>query len=171
MDGLLGFFSRWNPESNQALRMNAMAEPMRKDGVGSRFGHSQWVALGLFMFLACFGLLGKHGLLEPDEGRYAEMSREMLAGGNWLVPTLHGAAHPQKPPIIYWLTAGAMACFGPSEWAVRLPSAFAALGTGWLTYVIGRRLFGARAGMAAMIMLLTSVQFFVLARMITPDMA
>ena len=148
-----------------------MAEPMRKDGVGSRFGHWQWVALGLFMFLACFGLLGKHGLLEPDEGRYAEMSREMLAGANWLVPTLHGAAHPQKPPIIYWLTAGAMACFGPSEWAVRLPSAFAALGTGWLTYVIGRRLFGVRAGIAAMIMLLTSVQFFILARMITPDMA
>lgn len=147
-----------------------MAEPMRQQSRAPRSVGWRWIALGLFLGVSCFGLLGKHGLIEPDEGRYAEMAREMLTGGNWLVPTLHGSAHPQKPPLIYWSTALAMSCFGHTEWAARLPSAFAALGTAWLTYTIGRRLFGMRAGIAAMVLLLTSLQFFVLTRMLTPDM-
>lgn len=126
----------------------------------------------LFVFLAIciFTLLGNRALNEPDEGRYAEMSREMLVSGDWWVPTLHGLAHLQKPPLIYWFTAAGFQLFGLTEWSARLPSALAALGTAWLTFVIGRRLFRVEAGMAAAVVLVTSVEFFVLARMLTPDM-
>ncbi|HEX4606728.1 MAG TPA: dolichol-phosphate mannosyltransferase, partial [Urbifossiella sp.] len=44
-------------------------------------------------------------LLEPDEGRYAQIPREMLASGNWVVPTLQGEPYLDKPPLLYWLVA------------------------------------------------------------------
>lgn len=126
--------------------------------------------LAVLILLSIFALLGSRGLNEPDEGRYAEMGREMLEGQDWLVPTLHGFAHYQKPPIIYWLTAASLNAFGINEWAARLPSATAAVLTAWFTFIIGRRLFGERAGIFAAVVLVTSLEFFALARMLTADM-
>lgn len=136
------------------------------DGVGLW----SWILLTSFVLIACFALLGSRGLNEPDEGRYAEVSREMLKSGDWLVPTLHGLVHPQKSPIIYWLIAGSFKVFGHHEWAARLPGALAAVGIAWLTFLTGRYLFGTRVGIAATVVLVTSLEFFALARVLTPDM-
>ncbi len=73
--------------------------------------------------LAWFGALAGPRLVNPDEGRYTEVAREMAAGGDWLVPRLNGAPHWAKPPLTYWLTAGSLRLFGATEWAARLPSA------------------------------------------------
>jgi 4-amino-4-deoxy-L-arabinose transferase-like glycosyltransferase len=113
--------------------------------------------------------LGQNGLIEPDEGRYAEIPREMLENGDWLVPTLNGVPHFQKPPVIYWLTAVSYSWVGMNETAARLPSVLAGLGILALTYGMGCR-WGRRVGLTAAIILASTIQFFVLARMITPDM-
>ena len=117
-----------------------------------------------------FTLLGWRGLNEPDEGRYAEIGREMAVSGNWLVPQLNGFMHFQKPPLIAWATAGAIRLFGANEWAVRLPCALPALATVMLTAWMGAALFGERRAFLAGLVLLSSAEFFILARMLTPDM-
>ncbi len=132
-------------------------------------------ALRILLLTAAFALalgtlLGGRPLLEPDEGRYAEIAREMLRDGDWLVPHLNGVPHFQKPPLLYWFTASSFALFGLNEWAARLPSALAAAGTLALTFWIGRMLAGARVGLAAAGVLLASLEFFLLARSLTPDM-
>src|SRR2546426_437868 len=83
-------------------------------------------ALAVFVL---FFQLGTRGLNEPDEGRYSEVSREMVASGDWLVPRFNGVEHLSKPPVTYWLVAASLKTFGVNEWAARLPAALAALGT------------------------------------------
>ena len=130
----------------------------------------QPIALALFASLALFLFLGSRGLNEPDEGRYGELGREMALSGDWLVPTLNGIPHFQKPPVIYWATAASMRLLGVNEWGARLPSALAALGIVALTYWIGASLFGQKTGVAAGVILLSSIGFFVGAHLLTPDM-
>lgn len=129
----------------------------------------RWLLLTVAV-VALFTLLGSRGLNEPDEGRYAEIGREMAATGSWLVPHLNGFEHFQKPPLLYWATATAIGVFGANEWAARLPSALAALGTVLLTAWLGSTLFHRRAGFLAGLILLSTAGFFILARVLTPDM-
>ncbi|PYI87138.1 MAG: hypothetical protein DME26_07040 [Verrucomicrobia bacterium] len=128
------------------------------------------IFLAIAVVAALFLFLGTHGLIEPDEGRYAEIGREMAADGDWVIPHMDGFAHLSNPPMIYWLTAASIKAFGANEWAARLPSALAALGTVWLVFLTGRSLFGPAAGIAAALVLLSSLEFFILARTLTPDM-
>ncbi len=118
--------------------------------------------------------LGSYGLLEPDEGRYAEIAREMAApDASWLVPRLNGIAHFQKPPLVYWLTTICVKWFGAHEFAVRLPSALAAIATLLMSMGITRRLFPKADEMAArctLIVLASSPLFLFLGRTLTPDM-
>lgn len=120
--------------------------------------------------LALLLLLGGRPLIEPDEGRYAEVAREMYRGGSWLVPTQNGVPHFQKPPLIYWATATSFHVFGLNEFAARLPSTLAAAGALILTFWMGTMLGSARIGLAAAGILLASAEFFLLGRALTPDM-
>lgn len=88
-------------------------------------------------------------LLDPDEGLYAAMAQAMQAGGDWVVPRANGIPYVEKPPLYFWLTALALAAAGPAEWAVRLWSPLGALGAVLLTWRLGRRLYGPRAGLLA----------------------
>lgn len=125
----------------------------------------------LFAVLVLFTQLGQRGLNEPDEGRYAEISREMNVDGDWLVPHMNGLQHFQKPPLIYWLTAASLRTFGPHEWAARLPSALMALGTVMLVYLLAKRLFpDPIRRMGAALVLTTIAGFFAMGRLLTPDM-
>ncbi len=135
-------------------------------GIFSRRGS----LLTLFVLGVVFLGLGTRGLNEPDEGRYAAIAREMSENGDWLVPHLNGIPHFQKPPIIYWSTALAFRCLGVNEASARLPSTVAALGILALTFALGRRLFGVDCGTGAVLILVAAVEFFGLARMLTPDM-
>jgi 4-amino-4-deoxy-L-arabinose transferase-like glycosyltransferase len=76
--------------------------------------------------LAILGTIGTLGLLEPTETRYAEIAREMAAGGDYMTPRLNGIAHFHKPPLAYWAAAGGMALLGRNEWGARLGTALAA---------------------------------------------
>ncbi len=127
-----------------------------------------WLLFAIVVFSA---FLGQRGLNEPDEGRYAEVAREMSVDGDWLVPHLNGLPHFQKPPVIYWCTALSFRAFGYSERAARLPSALAALGTVILTFLLTRRLLGDRERAASAALVLTTLAgFFAMGRLLTPDM-
>src|SRR5438876_8632478 len=78
-----------------------------------------WLAIALVWF----GTLGVRPLAHPDEGRYSEISREMVVTGDWVTPRLDGLKYFEKPPLQYWLTAAAFVAFGVGEWGARLPPA------------------------------------------------
>jgi 4-amino-4-deoxy-L-arabinose transferase-like glycosyltransferase len=120
---------------------------------------------------ALFGvMLGSRALSVPDEGRYAEIPREMVMTGDWLTPRLNGVKYFEKPPLVYWITALSIRLFGLSEWSIRLvPALFALLGCLTL-YVAGTNLYGRSAGTLATVVLATSVLYFSLSRLITLDM-
>jgi len=77
-------------------------------------------ALLALALLAWFGTLGYRDLIHPDEGRYSELSRQMLASGDWLTPRLNGLLYFEKPPLQYWASAAVFAVFGHSDFAARL---------------------------------------------------
>jgi 4-amino-4-deoxy-L-arabinose transferase-like glycosyltransferase len=104
-----------------------------------------------------------------NEGRYAEVAREMLLGGDWITPRLDGTLFLNKPPLTYWLTALAFHAFGPSEWA-RLVSIAAAAVTLFVTCRIGALLYGARAGLVAGAALAVTLGFALEARTLRPDL-
>lgn len=126
--------------------------------------------LWILVVAVLFSFLGSRGLNEPDEGRYAEVAREMSSGGDWLVPHLNGFEHFQKPPLIYWFTAASLKLFGENEWAARLPSALAAAGVILLTFFMARKLWGRKRATVATVILVSMGGFFVMARLLTPDM-
>ena len=111
------------------------------------------LAVSLLLFLPKLGM----PLLDPDEGLYAESAREMVTRGDWVIPHVNGLPYLEKPPLYFWLTASTFRLFGPSEWATRLWSAISALGTVLLTWRIGRRLYGAQAGLLAGVVVATVV--------------
>jgi len=107
-----------------------------------------------------FGLLGYRDLIDPDEGRYAEVAREMLSTGDWVTPRLNGYKFFDKPPLQYWGSAIAMAIFGETNAAARLWCA----GTGFFAAVwmgfVALRLYGERAGLYTFLMLVSSFLYF-----------
>lgn len=101
-----------------------------------RKGILQAVALALVLAVLYVGGQRAYGLFDVDEAIFTQASREMLASHNWAVPTYNGEPRYAKPPMIYWLQAGAMKLLGDhSLMAARLPSVAGALGTilllGW----------------------------------------
>jgi 4-amino-4-deoxy-L-arabinose transferase-like glycosyltransferase len=128
----------------------------------------RWFLLALSLF-SFFFLLGSRALNEPDEGRYAEIAREMVQTGDWLVPQLWYLPHLDKPPMTYWLVATSMKIFGQNEWAVRLPVALAGISGIFATYLLGCSLGGRRVGFWSALILQTSLLYFVLARFLTTD--
>jgi 4-amino-4-deoxy-L-arabinose transferase-like glycosyltransferase len=103
-------------------------------------------------------------LLEPEEARYAEIPRQMLAEGRLVVPVLHGRPYCDKPPLLYWLVMGCYRVFGPHDWAARLVPGAAGTLTVLLLYAWGRRALGPRAGLLGALILCLSPRFVYLAR-------
>ena len=129
---------------------------------------------GLFLLLALTLLLtllqfGRTPLFEPDEGRYAEIPREMLASGDFVTPHLNGVLYFEKPPLLSWLIAGSMTLFGQNEWAVRLPGMLATAGMVLMAAAFAGRRWGARTGLLAGLVTGSSVLVFTLARIAIID--
>jgi 4-amino-4-deoxy-L-arabinose transferase-like glycosyltransferase len=123
--------------------------------------------------MACvvfFFNLWRYGLFEPDEARYAEIAREMISGGGWIVPHLNYVAYVEKPPMLYWLCAGSMAIFGVNEFAARLPVALAAMSGLGATWAFTARTFGRLHAAVACAVLATIPLYAVMAQILTTDM-
>lgn len=124
---------------------------------------------GLAAILVCFVRIGKPALWEPDEGRYAEVPREMVATGDYVTPRNDWVRYFEKPPLVYWASAAAIKVFGRNEFAVRFQAAAASVGSVLVTEALGEAMFGATAGLISAFALLLSPLFFIFARFATPD--
>jgi 4-amino-4-deoxy-L-arabinose transferase-like glycosyltransferase len=128
-----------------------------------------WLAPLLCAPLFLVGL-GSTGLADPDEGRNAEVGREMLATGDYVTPHINGAVYLDKPPVFFWSVAASLGAFGVNEAAARLPSALAAIAGVALTVWFARRHFGARVAACAAAILALSPLYVVFARLVIFDM-
>jgi 4-amino-4-deoxy-L-arabinose transferase-like glycosyltransferase len=98
-----------------------------------------WLLLVAVVCASYFYGLGAVPFLGPDEPRYAQVAREMLARGDFVTPTLGGHTWFEKPALLYWLMMLTFGVFGVSEWAARLVTAAAGVSTVLLVGWVGRR--------------------------------
>ena len=125
--------SRWQ-DVNQWERKGSNVEnqSMRRNN------REKYLLIGLFLLIYLLPL-GARDLTVPDETRYAEIPREMIATGDWLVPRLNGVRYFEKPVMGYWIHAASILIFGENNFAVRLPSALSVgLSAMLIFWLVGR---------------------------------
>ena len=127
-----------------------------------------WLLLLLTSLAAVRGI-DRMPLFEPDEGRNAEVAREMSASGDWVVPRFHGLPYLDKPALYFDAVALSDRLFGTSEGAARLPSLLFAAGAALATFLLGRALWSDATGGLAALVLATSPLFFGFARIVIFD--
>ncbi|OXI90711.1 4-amino-4-deoxy-L-arabinose transferase [Burkholderia sp. AU31652] len=114
------------------------------------------VLLVIALAIVWFAPLGLRHLIPSDEGRYAEMAREMFVTGDWITPRYNGYKYFEKPPLQTWLNALTFAWFGIGEWQARLYTAVASFAGILLVGYTGARLFNPLSGFLAAVVLASS---------------
>jgi hypothetical protein len=128
------------------------------------------IALVLLSYTFFFYGIGDYSLKEPDEGRYAEIPREMNELHDYVVPHLNYVRYFEKPPFLYWTTAASFRIFGTNEWAFRFPNALCAFLCVIFLYFFIRRWFNEELAFLSSVILITSFSFLTMARIVTTDM-
>jgi len=129
---------------------------------------ARWLAAAAVL-ASFFWMLGTPPLFDVDEGAFSEATLEMFQRGDFLSTYLNGEPRYDKPILVYWLQAAAVALLGPSEWAFRLPSALCAAAWAWLTYLFVRRHYDERRALLAAVLLATSLGVYIIGRAATAD--
>jgi 4-amino-4-deoxy-L-arabinose transferase-like glycosyltransferase len=114
--------------------------------------------------------LGRFPLLEPDEGRNAEVAREMLVLRDFITPHFNYLVYLDKPALFFWMVAGSFKVFGLNEFAARFPSALMGLGTVLLVWLMGRKMFGNRPALLAACVAASSPLVIAFSRTVIFDM-
>src|ERR1700674_1994721 len=127
-------------------------------------------AAAVFCTVLWFALLAERPLFDPDEGRYAEIPREMLSGSDWVIPHLNALVYLEKPPLQYWLTALAFRAVGENEFTARLCTGLAGYLSLATVFLVGRKLWGFEAGVRALLFTSASTLFVLLGHQLTLDM-
>ena len=139
------------------------------------------IGIDLKTAVAWFGLLGAlvffHGLgtgtlplIDRDEPRFAEASREMIERGDWIVPYFNNAPRFDKPPLFYWAQIFSYKLLGADERSARLPSVLAASFLGLIIFLFGTHLYDKRTGFCAAAVFSLSLHTMLLAKAATADM-
>lgn len=127
------------------------------------------IALGV-LILVWFANLEYRTLIKPDEGRYAEIPREMVVSGDWVTPRLNELKYFEKPPLQYWATATAYTLFGEQQWTSRLWTALTGFAGILLVWLAGLKLFGRETANYAALILSSSLLYVLMAHINTLDM-
>jgi hypothetical protein len=123
----------------------------------------------LLAAVLAFHLLGARGIFSPAEARYCLIAREMIESGDWIQPRFNHVRYDEKPPLLYWAIAASYRWLGPSDFASRVPSALAFVGTAALTFAIAYELAGPAAAPLAALIYTTSVGTFLFGRFVFTD--
>ena len=115
-------------------------------------------------------MLGSRPLNVPDEARYCEIPREMVATHHFMTPRINGIKYFEKPPLFYWMQAASFKTLGFSEWACRAVNALMGLLGCLGTYIVTRRLFDRKSAWFSALVLSSSLLYFAMARVVTLDM-
>lgn len=128
----------------------------------------------LFIFALLFTIyiwgLGRAGLMEPDEGRYAEIPRRMIASGDYVTPRLNGVKYFEKPVLGYWMNAASFKLLGENNFAARIPATLLALAGIAATWVTARKMYGKGTADWSAVVLGTSLLYFSVGRINILDM-
>ncbi|HEY8965700.1 MAG TPA: glycosyltransferase family 39 protein [Candidatus Methylacidiphilales bacterium] len=127
-----------------------------------------FLLLGVALLLFC-GSVGLP-LVDRDEPRFAQATREMMERHDWIVPTFNGDYRFDKPPLTYWTMALFYAVGGVNELTARLHSILSTVALGFAVWAMGRQWFTAGAGFASAFALLTSLQILLHGRLSVADM-
>lgn len=119
-----------------------------------------FIALLLFFVVLYILPLGMRPAIIPDELRYAEIPREMIASGDWVVPRLDGFRYFEKPVMGHWLNAVSMKIFGENDFAMRFPSAVAAGLSMLIIFIAARRFLNNSTALLAALIFMTSQMVF-----------
>ena len=119
----------------------------------------------LVFFLAAAGIfftsIGGWDLKNPDEPRYAQVAREMMDTGQFFLPHINGDIYPDKPPLFFWMIAGASLPFGDvTAFSARFPAAFFGFCLILLTYFFARKVFDNLTALLAAVLLFSIEGFF-----------
>lgn len=136
---------------HRATRGPPLPAPTHASAIDRPLTPATWWTVCLLIGVIWFAGLGWRPLLSPDEGRYAEIAREMAASGDFVTPRLNGLKYFEKPPLQYWLTALSLRAFGPHDAVVRLVPALYGLGTCVLAGLMLWRRNGRAAGQRAVL--------------------
>lgn len=128
------------------------------------------LTLLMLFLLVWFAMLGARTLVPTDEGRYAEMAREMVATQDWITTRLNGIKYFEKPPLQTWMNAITFELFGLGEWQARLWTGLCGLFGIGLTAYTGRRVFNQRVGFYAPLVLASSLFWAAMGHVNTLDM-
>ena len=129
------------------------------------------VAVLAALLAAFLATTGARALNVPDEGRYAEVAREMLRLGDFVTPRLDGVPFLDKPPLFYWLEAASFALFGVHVWSARLVPALLGFAGCAMVYAAAARLRGRRAGILAALALAANPYYFGASQYVNHDLA
>jgi 4-amino-4-deoxy-L-arabinose transferase-like glycosyltransferase len=164
--------------SRERSTEGAMSRDRSTDGALSRDrstegalvrGRVLLVLLAVFA-VVWFGNLDYRKLVKTDEGRYAEIAREMVATGDWLTPRQNGYKYFYKPPLQYWATAAAFTAFGIDEWTARLWTALTGFCGVLVTWFVALRLWGRDVALLAASVLGGSVMWIAMGHFAALDM-
>ena len=123
-----------------------------------------------FLIMVIYLFMGTRTTLwDHDEPRFARATVEMIESGNYLVPTFNGKMWADKPILFYWFMSVPVRLLGPTEFACRFWGGVGAAVTSLLTFFIGQRLFGAKAGLWAMIVLASTLEMIGVGTLATID--
>jgi len=133
-------------------------------------GRTAWAILAAFALLGVLLSLSPWGLWDPDEGRYADVARLMLERHDFVTPRINGVVMLDKPPLVYWVTAASLAVWGNNERGARFGQTLFALGLLLIAFEVAWLLHRDRRALITVLILGSSVGFFVAGHFLTHDL-
>lgn len=143
----------------------------KKEIVEFQWTHSRSASYLIFALISLLYFYNFHvnDIWTPNESFYAEAVREMFESGNFVDIKYNYEPRYNKPPLTYWVIAASSAIFGLNEFGIRLPIVLMALGSIWLTYLLGKRMYGQSGGFYAMIIMALGLQLLAVKQYASPE--
>ncbi len=125
------------------------------------------LVIAAVIFLVC--IVSPPALMDDVDAVHAQISRNMVQSGDWVIMHLNGVPYVEKAPLLYWLISICYLIFGIHDWVARIPIALSAVLLCWTTARYGAWAFGRRAGFYAGLLLATCIGLFLFTRILIPD--